>query len=392
MNALVVGAGVCGPVTAMALQRAGIEAVVYEARQPPGDAGSYLTVATNGLDALTALDAHRPVLGAGFPTPRTVLLSGTGRYLGTVPIGSTAPHAAASRTMRRAHLHRALGDMAAERGIRTEHGKRLVSVESTGHGVVAHFEDGTHAEGDLLIGCDGVHSATRRLIDPAAPDPRYVGLLNFGGYTPEMTVAPPAAWHMIFGRRAFFGYVSDPAGGTAWFANVPRLAASTGERASTSAAQWKHWLLDRFAGDRGPMAELIEAGTLELSADNTYDLPSVPRWHRGPMIVIGDAAHAPSPSSGQGASMAIEDAVVLGQCLRDCHDIPSAFDAFERLRRGRVERIVAYGARNSSSKEAGPAGRFFRDLALPLVVRYLVTERRMAWMYGHHIEWAARVA
>jgi FAD-dependent urate hydroxylase len=107
------------------------------------------------------------------------------------------------------------------------------------------------------------------------------------------------------------------------------------------------------------------------------------------MIIIGDAAHAPSPSSGQGASMAIEDAVVLGKCLRDSHDIPSAFVLFERLRRRRVERIVAYGARSSSTKAAGPVGRILRDLALPFVFRHLVTEKKMAWMYEHHIEWTA---
>ena len=77
------------------------------------------------------------------------------------------------------------------------------------------------AAGALLVGADGVHSATRRLIDPAAPAGRYVGLVNFGGYTPSRRTAEPGVWHMIFGRRAFFGYVVDPAGGTVWFANVP---------------------------------------------------------------------------------------------------------------------------------------------------------------------------
>ena len=67
MKALIVGAGVCGPVTAMALQQAGIAAEVFEARRPAAEAGSYLTVATNGLDALRAIDAHGPVLAAGFP-------------------------------------------------------------------------------------------------------------------------------------------------------------------------------------------------------------------------------------------------------------------------------------------------------------------------------------
>src|SRR5262245_17063126 len=120
-RALIIGGGICGPVTAMALQRAGIEAVIYEAHRPAaGGAGSYLTVATNGLDALRAIDAADPVLRAAFPTSHTVMLSGTGRRLGRVPIGSTADAATVSHTIKRADLHRVLHDEAARRGVRIE--------------------------------------------------------------------------------------------------------------------------------------------------------------------------------------------------------------------------------------------------------------------------------
>jgi 2-polyprenyl-6-methoxyphenol hydroxylase-like FAD-dependent oxidoreductase len=97
MKALLIGGGVCGPATAMALQRTGIDAIVYEAHEAENDRGSYLTVATNGLDALCAIDAHVPVLAAGFPTRRTVLISGTGKRLGTVAIGSNRDQRLAGR-------------------------------------------------------------------------------------------------------------------------------------------------------------------------------------------------------------------------------------------------------------------------------------------------------
>jgi 2-polyprenyl-6-methoxyphenol hydroxylase-like FAD-dependent oxidoreductase len=260
MKALIVGAGVCGPVTAMALERVGIDAVVYDAHGPTAaDAGSYLTVATNGLDALRASGAHEPVLKAGFPTCRTTLFSGTGKRLGTVPIGSTRGERDVSYTLKRAHLHRALHEEAARRGVPIEFGKRLVGAEVTASGVRGQFEDGTHAVGDLLVGCDGVHSLTRTIIDPDAPTPRYVGLLNFGGYTPGTAVGEAGVWHMIFGARAFFGYVPDAAGGTVWFANVPRHRSNRAERESTTAEQWKHRLIELFANDRGPATELIGA-------------------------------------------------------------------------------------------------------------------------------------
>jgi 2-polyprenyl-6-methoxyphenol hydroxylase-like FAD-dependent oxidoreductase len=198
-------------------------------------------------------------------------------------------------------------------------------------------------------------------------------------------------WHMIFGRRAFFGYVVDPDGGTVWFANVPRPAVTAAERAATSPEQWRRQLVELFTGDHGPAGDLIAAGTLELAGDSTHDLPSVPTWHRGPMVIVGDAAHAPSPTSGQGASMAAEDAVVLAKCLRDLPEIPQALAAYERLRRKRVERIVAQGERTGSAKTPGPIGRVVRDLALPLVFRFLVTERSTAWIDNHHIDWDAPV-
>src|SRR5215475_907897 len=300
MRALIIGGGVAGPVAAMALQKAGWEPVVYEAHaQTTKEAGSYLTVASNGLDALRAIDAAGPVLATGFPTPVNVLLSSGGRRLGTVSNGGALADGTAAHTIKRARLYRGLHQEAAGRGIEFEFGKRLAGAQpAPGGGVEARFEDGTSAAGDLLVGADGVHSAARALIDPGAPAPRYVGLVNFGGYTPGMAVADPGAWHMVFGKRAFFGYVTDPSGGTVWFANVPRAEASRAERAATTAGQWRKQLLELFAADRGPATDLIAAGRLELAGDSTHDLPSVPAWHNDQMVIIGDAAHAPTPTSG----------------------------------------------------------------------------------------------
>ena len=191
---------------------------------------------------------------------------------------------------------------------------------------------------------------------------------------------------MIFGTRAFFGYITDAAGGTVWFANVPRAPVTRAERDATTGEQWKRWLLDLFADDRGPAAELIASGELELGADNTHDLPSVPTWHKGrsSSLVTPLTPRRPRPDrEPQWPSK-----------MPWCSPVPArrarygqAFVTFERLRRRRVERIVAQGARSSSSKAAGPIGRVLRDRALPFVFRYLVTERSMSWLYEHHVEW-----
>ena len=155
---------------------------------------------------------------------------------------------------------------------------------------------------------------------------------------------------------------------------------------------WKSWLASLFDEDAGPAADIIRSGRLELAGDSTYDLGHVPVWHRDLMIVIGDAAHAPAPSSGQGASMALEDGVVLAMALRDAPSIEAAFAAYEQARRERVERVVAYGARSSDSKIPTGIGRMVRDAFMRLAFRYLVTERSLAWMYGHRIDWDTSAA
>ena len=88
----------------------------------------------------------------------------------------------------------------------------------------ARFADASLDEGDLLIGCDGVHSTVRELIDPRAPKPAYSGLLTTGGYVQGVPVdTEPGSYEMIFGKRAFFGYALAPDRSVWWFANVPRI-------------------------------------------------------------------------------------------------------------------------------------------------------------------------
>lgn len=395
-TALVIGAGVAGPVAAMALQRAGVAATIFEAH--PGtadDVGAFLTLQVNGLDALRAVGVGAVVAGLGFPTPAMRFRSGTGRVLGEIGTGAPSADGAVGVTLRRADLYRALRAEALRRGVRIEHGKRLVDAGATPGGARAAFADGTAATADLLVGADGIRSRVRQVIDPGAPPARYVPVLNIGGYAPaQPTDARPGEYEMIFGRRCFFGYAVAPSGAVWWFANPPRRdEPAPGELAAVTTEQWRAWLLDLVARDRTPARDLIASTPHELAGWATYDLPAVPRWHRDRMIVIGDAAHATSPASGQGASMAIEDAVELARCLRDLPDTAAAFAAYERLRRGRVQRVVAQGARSSSSKAVGPVGRVLRDAVLPLVLRRVAGGggSSLAWMHRHHIDWDVSV-
>jgi FAD-dependent urate hydroxylase len=392
-TALIVGGGIAGPAAAMALQKAGIDSVVYEAH--PGSAGgigAFLTVAANGVDALRTLGADQSAVAAGFPTTAITVWSGTGKRLGAAAVSMTLSDGTTGYTVKRADLYTAMHNQAASRGIRIEHRKRLAAAEVTNNAVRARFTDDTSATADILIGCDGTHSTVRHIIDPNAPAPHYVGLINLGGYARGVPVtAEPGTYHMIFGKRAFFGYALAPTGEVWWFANVPEPEEPT--RDSLASIDWRQRLTILFADDAGPATRLIEATAHDLTASPVHTMPRLQTWHTDRMIVIGDAAHAPSPTSGQGASLAIEDAVQLAKCLRDLTGADRAFASFEQLRRPRVEKIIKQAERVNNNKAATGLGRILRDITMPVLmptyVKFIANGKPGRQLYAHHIDWDA---
>jgi 2-polyprenyl-6-methoxyphenol hydroxylase-like FAD-dependent oxidoreductase len=392
-HVLIIGAGVAGPVLSMALQRAGIQSSIFERGEAGADPrGSWLNFQANGMDALHAIDAAGPVEKLGYPNDTISFINGKGKLLGRMPMAARRPDGQESLTMPRADLYAALGNQARERGATVTYGKEFRSATPAADGgVQARFADGSTASGDLLVGCDGIHSPVRSVIDPNARRPRYVPVLNVGGYIPGFTVDVPAReFRMQFGTRCFFAWFPTPDGGTVWFANPPMSREpERGVLSGMDDAAWRRWLHDLMAGDAGPAHDIIDAAPGPMIGWATYDMPAVERWHNNQnMIIIGDAAHATAPSAGQGASMALEDAVILATCLRDCPTAPSAFGTFESLRRDRVEKIVKHGNRGSGQKAAGPVARVIRDLMLPVMFRRAAKDggESMMWLQGYHID------
>lgn len=394
MKAIIVGAGPAGTVAALALQAVGIEAMIYERHlRTTEPAGSWLCVSPNGLDALDAVGALHLAKEIGVPTHTNIMIGATGRELGRLTLGRPLADGTTALTMRRSRLAAVLADECERRGIEIHYDAPVTDLEVIADGRVSvrsrNAEDRT---ADLVIGADGVKSRVRTVVDNQAPSGRYVGLTNFGGITSgaqallTASEREPGAWHFIFGRRAFFGHHLTPGGDAVWFVNQPRPAITDAERAATSLDDWRLQLAELFDTDAGPASRLIRQGRLELAAGNTHDLGHVPNWYRGPVIVIGDAAHAPAPSSGQGASMAFEDGVVLAQALRDTGEVSSAFADYESARRFRVEKIVRVGARGSSAKTPGKLARPVMEVMVRAVFRYALTERSTAWMYDHRID------
>ncbi|HWG26221.1 FAD-dependent monooxygenase [Actinospica sp.] len=355
---LIIGGGVAGTAAALALHRAGREPVIFEAHpQTAKDIGAFLILASNGMRALTQIDAADAVAAAGFQLTGMQILDATGAEVAKTPLGESSDPLAAYRCLRRAELNRALQAEVQRRGIEIRHGARLESVTEDASGVTAVFADGSTATGDLLIGADGLNSTTRSLIDAAEPGPHYAGQQVFYGYTTE--AAPPSEPEritMIRGSAAAFGYTVSPTGETFWFARVSGEAASAQEIAETTPAQWRDRLVPLLSRDATPAAAIVAATGTELMVTNAWDLPLGVRWSTDRTVLIGDAAHAASPASGQGASMALEDAVVLAKALRDSASIGAALATYDRLRRSRVERnIVVSGQLTGGAPAQAPA-------------------------------------
>ncbi|MFD8595467.1 FAD-dependent oxidoreductase [Kitasatospora sp. NPDC059646] len=391
-TALVVGGGVAGPVTAMALQQAGIEATVYEAYDGTAEGvGAALGLAPNGLAALDAIGLGDRIRRLGDPMTAILLQSWNGRRLAEIGSPDTLEP---TRLVLRSDLYRALYDEARHRGIRIEHAKRLTGVEEGEDAVTAEFADGTTATGELLVGADGIRSTVRTLIDPAAPRPRYAGLQGFGAVSTEAGLVPDTGGKMVmtFGKRAFFG-LQVIGGKAVWFVNLPHPEPLTqAEAVSRGPERWLDVLAEACADDRTPAPDLIRrTDPAELLVTGPMEsMPRVPHWSRGRMVLTGDAAHAPSSSSGQGAALAIESSVELARCLRDL-PLPRALARYEELRRPRVEQIIKQTERTNSTKAAGPVGRVLRDALMPLGMR-LVNQEKLSRPLRHRIDWAAPAA
>ncbi|MEU5410441.1 FAD-dependent oxidoreductase [Nocardia asteroides] len=389
-SALVIGGGIAGPVAATALRLAGVDAHVYEAYSGPSDGiGSGLALAPNGVAALDIIGAGDAVRAIALPVRGMRLAVGGREHV--LPV---LPDQPPLQVVDRGELHRTLHDHAVGAGVGFHYDKRLTHVDEHADGVTAHFADGSTATADILIGADGIRSTVRGLIDPAAPGPDYTGMLGFGALIDCDQDLPADTMVFAFGAKAYYLYWQHADGRVAWGANLPSAQYySLTEARAIPAEHWLRVLRETYAPDTpgGEFARRTTAENLEITGA-LHIMPPVPHWYRDRMVLVGDSVHAPSNSSGQGASLAIESAIQLARCLRDIEAPTQAFAAYERLRRARVEGIAARAARVNHSKTPGPVARRFMNALMPLMVRTVMNpEKTMGAERRYRIDWDAPV-
>jgi 2-polyprenyl-6-methoxyphenol hydroxylase-like FAD-dependent oxidoreductase len=187
-----------------------------------------------------------------------------------------------------------------------------------------------------------------------------------------------------FGQSGFFGYgfcSSDPGDGVMWWSTQPSHGIDAATFRAMDQQVLKQHLGDFHAGWHDPIPRIIDAAE-NIVVTDTLDVATLPTWSRKRMLLIGDSAHATSPHAGQGASLALEDAMRLGRLMLDERELGLTFQNFEHERRPRAEKIVAVARRNGNSKrEFSATGAWIRDRMLKLLLP--VGARGMDWMYAY---------
>ncbi|MBW8857496.1 MAG: FAD-dependent monooxygenase, partial [Bradyrhizobium sp.] len=234
---------------------------------------------------------------------------------------------------------------------------------------------------------DGVHSAVRGHVIPDGPKPFDTGLIGFGGFVPRAVVADTPIGQRVattFGQSGFFGYgvcSSEADDAVMWWSTQPSHGIDAATYRAMSQDQLRRHLREFHTGWHHPIAQILDAAE-NIVVTDTLDVATLPTWSRKRTLLIGDAAYATSPHAGQGASLALEDAMRLGRLMADRQQLSLTFQNFEAERRPRAEKIVALARRNGNSKrEFSATGAWIRDRMMKLMLP--LGARAMDFMYAY---------
>jgi 2-polyprenyl-6-methoxyphenol hydroxylase-like FAD-dependent oxidoreductase len=330
---LVSGAGIGGLALAQALNLTGVPFRVFERAPELGEVGSGLGLMMNALRALDALGVGERVRAGGMSFETAEIASYRGHALGGMDVTELDPGARGNNFVaHRADLHRALLKALPEGSVVT--GREAVRFEEDGEGVALHFSGGETVRGTVLVGADGLNSPVRRQLhgDDAL---RYSGQTCYRGIA-HVPPPEPGMLREVQGPGRRVGICPLDAGRVYWWAAV-----NAPEAEPDDPLRRRDDVLDAFEGWPFEFPELVGATAPEgILRNDLVDRGARPRWGRGRVTLLGDAAHPMLPNLGQGASSAIEDAVVLARALATHTRSEDALRAYERQRTARAARLI----------------------------------------------------
>jgi len=355
----IVGGGVGGLTLALALHHFGLKATVYEARPRLSEAGAGLWISANAMQVFKRLDLSQDIVDAGFEINTIDLRdykSGTLKKLDLLPLREKYGHCIIA--VKRATLCSLLADALERRSgtaVKFGHSCRSITVRDKKISILFGSYQGCNAitgaevytdvdtiSVDCLVGADGLRSAVRGHLFPDCQSV-YAGQSSWrkivhGALDADLKRTSVEIW----GKGKRFGFSQIAENEVYWYATVD----------APSAVQPKHRLLaleggpPRIFQDFPPVVQyLINSPPLEPEVHtDIFDLRPLPQWYQGPIVLLGDAAHATTPNMGQGAAQAVEDAYVLAQSLAQSHrrggTLEQAFAQYQATRKRKADTVV----------------------------------------------------
>ncbi|MFN7922348.1 MAG: FAD-dependent monooxygenase [Bryobacteraceae bacterium] len=366
MRVIIVGGGIGGLTAAIALRARGIEAAVFERAQGAADVGAGISLWPNAMKALRKLGVEG-LDAIGLANIEGAVRNQSGRVLARTSARDMESKLGGGMIVfHRAELVAALTRAAS--GVPVCFGQELASFECRPDGVIARFQSGASAAGDVLVGADGLRSAVRASLGTP-------GKLRYSGYTAWRAVVPFDARRFVpgetFGQGRRFGFIPIHGGRVYWYAtaNTPE-----GERDPESGP------VDRLLADFGdwhaPIPQLIKASRSgPVLRNDIYDRDPAPAWGSGRVTLLGDAAHPMTPNLGQGGCQAIEDGLELARSLAAHRDPGDGLRAYEAARIARTGPIVMASRRfGAVGQWTNPVLCWLRDQALRLTPRSMAVK------------------
>ncbi|KAJ3292072.1 hypothetical protein HDU79_001767 [Rhizoclosmatium sp. JEL0117] len=365
MRAIIAGSGLVGATTAIALHQVGIQSVLYDqvdlvqaalaSGGAPvavdfGDSGGSVMLASSALRVLRTLGLLDEVLASSLPSTYTNWF----KINGSAPIvmdtakinkdcGETDPALQTPIQILRSKLHNILMQACHKAGIRTFTGKKLVSVNQTSTGVFVQFADGTSAEGDFLVGADGIHSATRRQIFGESSKAEFTGVIGHIGVVKtrlnNITLKETCAFYLEREKKQLvctFKVSDELAAVQVMTFNDPLPVEGDEYRPYSDLPKESTRLADLLADWGVPKhVEAMMRKSFRISPAAIYDLPDLSAYHKGRVVLVGDSAHGMVPNAGLGLLTGLEDVGVLLELFRNFRnpqDLKKVFDLYSQLR------------------------------------------------------------
>jgi len=335
-NVLIVGAGMCGMSLGVALTRAGIRCDIVEIRAQLAEPGTGISLQGPALRALRSVGVLDQCISCGFGYSHFKACDAMGNVTGSVDLPRLlGPDYPATIGVLRQSVHEVLGSELAKLGVTIRLDTTVNTLTEDGCGVTVEFTDGRRAHYALVVGADGMNSLVRDIAFGRQHRPRYTGQMVW-----RATVSRPAdvaCRHSYFGptNKSGFNPISDKQMYIYCVQNVPqRPHWSDAELPAILRGQ-----LAEFGGALGRAREEIRSSE-QITCRPVFSAIMPPPWHSGRIVVIGDAAHTTTPHLASGASIAIEDAIVLARLLQSDRPPSAALDEFMRQRYQRCRMIV----------------------------------------------------